>query len=95
MNDECFLDTNILVYAFDQSDESKYGVAKRIVSDIMEGKRKGVISNQILGELFTVLTSKVRAPLSRETAQSILNGLIDSPHWRKIKYSVQTVQRAV
>ena len=44
-----------------------------LVKRVFEGKRKGVISNQILAELFCVLTRKVKFPLSPAEAKVIVS----------------------
>lgn len=95
MNDKFFVDTNVLVYAFDESEKEKRIIASKVVEDITEGKEIGVISHQVLGELFTVLTKKIENPLQKENAQIIVNGFIDSVHWRKVNYSVHTVSKAI
>ncbi len=95
MNDEFFVDTNILVYAFDVSEKQKRQIAKNIVEDITKGRKKGVISNQILGELFIVLTNKITNPLNEENAQIIVNGIIDSVNWKKVNYTTSTIHQAM
>jgi predicted nucleic acid-binding protein len=57
-----FLDTNILVYAEDQSEQVK---RKRAVQLILEHKRKrtGVVSLQVLQEFFTTVTRKFKLDL--------------------------------
>jgi predicted nucleic acid-binding protein len=54
-----FLDTNILVYAEDQSEQVK---RKRAVQLILEHKRQrtGVVSLQVLQEFFTTVTKKFK-----------------------------------
>ncbi|MBU2100659.1 PIN domain-containing protein [Candidatus Micrarchaeota archaeon] len=95
MNDNFFVDTNILVYAFDLSEKEKRKHAKRIVESVTSGKDTAFVSNQVLGELFTALTKKIEVPLSKTHAQIIVNGFIDSVHWKKINYTSATVSRAI
>lgn len=95
MRDEFFVDTNVLVYAFDASEKEKNRIAKKIIEEITLGEKKGVVSNQILAELFVVLTRKVDSPIEAEKAQAIVNGFIDSMHWRKVNYTALTVSRAI
>jgi predicted nucleic acid-binding protein len=54
----CFVDTNVLVYAFDKSSSSKKRVAQRLMNELMEEDRLRV-STQVLQELFVTLTRKV------------------------------------
>lgn len=95
MSDEFFVDTCILVYAFDESEKQKREIAKKIIGKITKGEINGVISNQILGELFVALTQKIEKPIEKEKARIIINGLIDSVNWKKTNYSSQTVSKAV
>ncbi len=93
MSGEVFVDTNVLVYAFDDSEKTKRTVAKRIVLDATTGKIKGVVSNQILGELFSVLTQKISVPVYPSDAHTIVAGIIDSANWKKVNYTEKTVRK--
>ncbi len=66
-----FLDTNVLVYANDQSDPQRQVVASRLVGDGIRNRR-AVISSQVLGEFWVTVTRKVRTPLSQEAADAEL-----------------------
>ena len=54
-----FVDTNILVYAHDASDPVKHRRAAAFVATLW-ADRAAVVSTQILAELYSVLTRKVR-----------------------------------
>lgn len=95
MSGEIFVDTNVLAYAFDESEKAKREIAKKLVKQITLGELNGVVSNQVLAEFFTVLTKKINAPIDKQTAQAIVNGFIDSIHWKKINYTEKTVGRAM
>ena len=58
-----FVDTNVLVYAFDKSSSPKKLVAQRLMNELMAEDRLRV-STQVLQELFVTLTRKV-ASLAR------------------------------
>ena len=63
-----FLDTNVLLYAYDPSDRIK----RRVALAIMEGlsiSRCGVISTQVLGEFFSVATRKFHMPAATAYAR--------------------------
>ena len=47
-----FLDTNVVVYAFDRADPAK----QRIAIEVFEGKERLVVSSQVLLESWWVLT---------------------------------------
>ena len=63
-----FVDTNVLVYPYDRSHPEKQvralGVLERLV---LNGQ--GVLSAQVLGEFFRVVTTKLLDPLSMEEAE--------------------------
>jgi predicted nucleic acid-binding protein len=54
-SDLSFVDTNVLVHAFDKLPSPKKQVAQRLVAELVEQKRLKV-STQILQELFVTLT---------------------------------------
>lgn len=57
------------------------------------GYAKGVISNQILVELYTALTRK--PGVDPDTARVIVDSFIASENWRKVSYSYMTVKAAL
>ena len=60
MNAECFLDTNVFVYMFDETDDYKRTSAESLVRQALEG-RNGCISSQVVQETVNVLTGKLGA----------------------------------
>ena len=73
-----FVDTNVLVYAFDKSGSPKKRVAERLMNDLMEEDRLRV-STQILQELFVTLTRKVSRRCSVAEALAVLEDLAAWP----------------
>ena len=59
MSGKQFIDTNILAYAFDHHDQARRGAAKRVLRNLA-ASRRGVVSTQILQELYAVLTRKLQ-----------------------------------
>lgn len=53
-----FLDTNILVYEWDERDPRKQGIARDLVR---KSWRQGVVSSQVLQEFAAVMLKKLRA----------------------------------
>jgi predicted nucleic acid-binding protein len=90
-----FFDTNILAYAFDESDDKRRKLCEKLVRSGFQGEANCYISNQVLAELFLVLTRYVERPVSMEKAAMIVSGLTDSPAWKKINYTHLTVKRAI
>lgn len=73
-----FLDTNVLVYLFDDVDLRKRQVAERIVSDAIAGGT-AVIGYQVVQETLNVLTRKLGA--STDDARRFLDAVL-APLWR-------------
>lgn len=90
-----FIDTNILAYAFDESDEKRRRPCVEIVRAGFQGETTYYLSNQVLSELFVVLTKHVGKPLSKEKAAVIVSGFADSSKWRKLNYTHLTIKRAM
>jgi predicted nucleic acid-binding protein len=62
-----FLDTNVLVYAFDGADPVRQGIAAAVLEQEIEGGT-GVVSVQVLRELYVTLTRKVQPPVAASEA---------------------------
>lgn len=73
-----FVDTNVLVYAFDKGSSPKKRIAQRLMNELMEEDRLRV-STQVLQELFVTLTRKVSQPCSSEEALALLEDLTAWP----------------
>lgn len=94
-DEAAFVDTNILAYAFDESNEKYRKLCSEIVRDGFEGDAQYYLSNQVLSELFVVLTKHVGKPLSKERATIIVSGFVDSSKWKKLNYTHLTVKRVL
>jgi len=75
MNDKTFVDTNVLVYAHDLDAGEKHAIAIGIISDLWESGN-GVISTQVLQELYVTLTKKVSSPPKKSQVRRILNNYL-------------------
>ncbi|MGP0102519.1 MAG: PIN domain-containing protein [Solirubrobacteraceae bacterium] len=73
MSDRAFLDTNVLVYAVDETEPEKRAIARRLLGSI--GDREFVLSTQILGEFYTVVTRKLDKPISETVAAAVVDQL--------------------
>ena len=73
--DRVFLDSNIIVYAYDLSAGEKNKIAKEILVQLWNNQL-GVLSTQVLQELFVALTKKIPKPLDAESAKLIVNDLL-------------------
>jgi predicted nucleic acid-binding protein len=68
-----FLDTNVLVYAYQFNDPTKQRIAQELVRRAVAGKF--VISTQVLAEFAAVLLHKMSPPASPEAMMAILDRL--------------------
>jgi predicted nucleic acid-binding protein len=73
--DKVFLDTNILVYAYDVSSGSKHDIAGKIVADLWN-LRTGILSIQVLQEFFITVTKKIPKPLAIKAARDIIRDFL-------------------
>jgi predicted nucleic acid-binding protein len=73
-----FLDTNLLVYAYDRSAGRKHSLAAELVKACWENEN-GCLSIQVLQEFFVTVTRKIAAPLDHQTARQIV---ADLAQWR-------------
>jgi predicted nucleic acid-binding protein len=75
-----FLDTNIFVYTFDDTDPVHRAKARELVEMALT-TGLGVVSHQVVQEFFNVATTKFLAPLSLADCQVYLEQVL-TPLWR-------------
>lgn len=73
-----FIDTNILVYAYDNDEKIKSPIAKKILLDCWE-KKSGIISTQVLQEFYITVTAKLSKKLSIDEARELINDFLSWP----------------
>ena len=66
-----FVDTNIVLYAYDQREPEKSAIAREILSDLWR-TREGLLSTQVLQELYVNLTRKLRVVVPRSKARALV-----------------------
>jgi len=91
MRDRVFVDTNLLVYAYDRSEPEKQRQASRIL-DRLALAGMGVIDTQIMAEFFVAVTRKISAPLSVAEAYQRIQNYIRS--WPVLGISEMVVLEA-
>jgi len=77
MSDRVFVDTNVLVYAYDRSEPEKQRRAFEML-DRLAVTRTGIISTQVLAEFFVAVTRKIPAPLSVAEAYERIRNYLQS-----------------
>lgn len=74
MSDRVFLDTNVLVYAYDLDEPDKRAIAQRVLrSSILE--EAGIVSAQVLGEFYVAVTRRVATTMSPAEAMRVVGHL--------------------
>jgi predicted nucleic acid-binding protein len=69
-----FVDTNILVYAYDRSAGEKHSTARQILEQCWENQN-GCASIQVLQEFYVTVTRKIPTPIDPMMARRILADL--------------------
>lgn len=88
---DCFVDTNILVYAYDRSAGKKHAIAASLVKDCWENET-GHLSIQVLQEFVFNVTRKIASPLDPLAVQQIVT---DLAHWRVHSPEVRDLLQAL
>ena len=91
MSAKVFLDTNILVYAYDESESEKQTTAQALLTRGIE-REEAVLSTQVLSEFFVVVTRRIKAPLSANQAEQVIDLLSILP---VVEVDLKLVKRAV
>ena len=92
MNDSIFIDTNILLYAYDRDAGVKNEIAKRLMWQCWE-KAIGGFSILVLCEFFVRATRTGSSIISLKDTQSIIKNI--SNNWRVIPPDVQMVLEVI
>lgn len=72
MSGRCFVDTNILLYAYD----FEAGVKHKIAAEVLRGLWRndaGALSTQVLQEFYVNVTAKISKPISPAQARTIIS----------------------
>lgn len=91
IEDKVFVDTNIIVYAYDRDAGKKYQIASKLVKDLWHSGL-GVLSTQVLQEFFVTVTNKISSPLDIAKATGIVKNL---SKWNIIVNDVNTLLAAI
>jgi predicted nucleic acid-binding protein len=72
MSDKTFVDTNVLIYAYDRDAGTKHETAKGILRDLWT-ERAGVLSTQVLQEFYVNVTRRISRPLAKASARAVID----------------------
>ncbi len=90
MSANCFVDTNILVYARDSSEPEKQVLAEQWLTQLWQHEL-GRISTQVMNEYYVTVTQKLEPGLSIEQARSDLRALAV---WQPLDISLTLIESA-
>jgi predicted nucleic acid-binding protein len=95
-NEPLFLiDSNVLVYAYDNTDKEKHEKAKVLLEKCWKKEIKYAISIQNLAEFFIIITKKVQNPLTIDEAEKIIKDVLEFSYWHIISYDQNTFLKAI
>lgn len=73
-----FLDSNVVVYAFQLDDAQKRTIARRLIAE--PSSEGPTISFQVVTETLNILTQKLVPPLTEDESRSVLDSVL-RPMW--------------
>lgn len=91
LNGYQFVDTNIFLYAYDQSDYNKQATASKLINKLW-ASGNGCISMQVLQELYVNLTRKVKAFGKEDLAKQII---LDLGQWKLHRPDLFSLEQAI
>ena len=86
-----FVDTNVIVYAYDSTAGRKRETAAALLGDLWDSGL-GTLSTQVLEEFFMVVTRKIPNPLPAGTARGIV---VDLLAWDVVTITGDTIMEAI
>jgi len=86
-----FIDTNILIYAYDEDGGEKQEKAKELLRELWYNDT-GCLSIQVFQEFFVTVTQKIAQPLSISEATDVI---LDYGQWRVHSPTVDDIQKAI
>lgn len=86
-----FVDTNIIVYAYDASAGEKHRKALAIMENIWDAGH-GIVSSQVLEEFFVSVTRKIARPMETSKAREIVKDLLK---WKVVAVDGELILEAI
>jgi predicted nucleic acid-binding protein len=75
MNAKTFIDTNVLIYAYDVDAPRKRAIASSILRQLWDD-RSGAVSLQVLQEFYVNVTRKIPRLLSKPSARALVDSYV-------------------
>ena len=76
MSADYFLDTNVLIYSFDENAPEKRNTARKLIAAALR-RSNGFVSWQVVQEFFNVALHKWEKPMSAGDAHEYLSGTLE------------------
>lgn len=89
------IDTNILVYLFDEEMVDKQTISYELIADCFQSKRKYSLSVQNLAEFSVVVTEKVANPMPPDDIQRFIHTINSFQGWNIVNYTKGTIIHAL
>jgi predicted nucleic acid-binding protein len=86
-----FVDTNIIVYAYDRDAGRKHEIARDLLIGLWNAEG-GVLSTQILQEFYVTVTKKISSPLAPESAREVIEDYLT---WSVVTNDGEAVLEAI
>ena len=95
MSADALVDTNVLVYAYDESEPNKREVCLKLLDSVWHGEVILAVSIQNLAEFYRVMTSKISVPLSKAAAREIVESILAYEGWTVLIPSTSSFHKAM
>jgi len=89
--DKTFIDTNIIIYAYDLSAGNKHKAAGNILADLWNSGL-GMMSTQVLQEFFVNVVQKIPKPIDKQQAKEIVKDFLK---WHVVVNTGDSVVEAI
>ena len=86
-----FIDTNIIIYAYDVTAGKKHNTAGNILADLWNSGL-GVISTQVLQEFFVNVVQKIPKPIDKQQAREIVRDFL---RWHVVVNTGDSIVEAI
>lgn len=86
-----FVDTNVVVYAYDATAGARHETARAVLLDLWRSGA-GLVSTQVLQELYVTLTRKIPRPVEPALAREIVE---DMATWDVVVNDAGTILQAI
>ncbi len=94
-NDCPLIDSNVLIYAYDETESEKHKKAKEIMNLAWSKQRVLAFSTQNLSEFFSVITTKIQKPVELKIAFRIISDISYFSFFKIFKFSTREILDAI